>query len=47
VEQSRFADTAKALRVLGIEVVGAAFADEFIEEVRAQLLSVEPSVRSN
>jgi len=30
VEQSRFADTAKALCAAGIEVVGAPFADEFI-----------------
>src|SRR5262249_24833191 len=39
VQQSRFADTAKALRAAGIEVVGAPYADEFVEEVRAQLLS--------
>jgi len=41
VEQSRFADTAKALRAAGIEVVGAPYADEFVEEVRTQLLSVD------
>jgi hypothetical protein len=41
VEQSRFAETAKALRAAGIEVVGAPYADEFVEEVRAQLLSVD------
>jgi len=40
LEQSRFADTARALRVAGIEVVGAPYADEFVEEVRAELLSV-------
>jgi hypothetical protein len=41
VEQSRFADTAKALRAVGTEVVGAPYADQFVEEVRAQLLSVD------
>jgi len=41
VEQSRFADTAKALRAAGIEVVGAPYGDEFVEEVRTQLLSVD------
>jgi len=41
VEQSRFANTAKALCAAGIEVVGAPYADEFVEEVRTQLLSVD------
>jgi hypothetical protein len=41
VEQSRFAETAKALSAAGIEVVGAPYADEFVEEVRTQLLSVD------
>jgi hypothetical protein len=41
VKQSKFADTAKALRAAGIEVVGAPYADEFVEEVRTQLLSVD------
>jgi len=41
VEQSRFVGIAGALGAAGIEVVGAPFADEFVEEVRAQLLSVE------
>src|SRR5262252_8916830 len=41
LERSRFADTAKALRAAGIEVVGAPYADEFVEEVRTQLLSVD------
>jgi len=41
VEQSRFAGVAEALGGAGIEVVGAPFADEFVEEVRAQLLSVD------
>jgi hypothetical protein len=41
VEHSRFADTAKALRAAEIEVVGAPYADEFVEEVRTQLLSVD------
>ena len=41
VEQSRFADTAKALGAAGIDVVGAPFADEFVEQVRSQLLGVD------
>jgi hypothetical protein len=41
VEQSRFADIANALCAAGIEVVGAPYADEFVEEVRAQLLGVD------
>lgn len=40
VEKSRFADTAEALRAAGIEVVGAPYADEFVEQVRARLLGV-------
>jgi hypothetical protein len=41
VEQSRFAGIVEALGAAGIEAVGAPFADEFVEEVRAQLLSVD------
>src|SRR5262245_12375679 len=41
VEQSRFAETAKALRAAGIDGVGAPYADALVEEVRAQLLSVD------
>jgi hypothetical protein len=41
VQQSRFADIAQALCAAGIEVVGAPYADEFVEEVRAQLLGVD------
>src|SRR5262249_27179312 len=41
LERSRFADTAKALRAAGIEVVGAPYADEFVGEVRTELLSVD------
>jgi len=41
VEQWRFADTAKALGAAGIDVVGAPYADEFVEQVRSQLLGVD------
>jgi hypothetical protein len=41
LEQSRFADTAKALGAAGMEVVGAPYADEFVEEVRTRLLGVD------
>lgn len=41
VEQSRFAGVAKALSAAGIEVVGAPFADEFVADVRTQLLGVD------
>jgi hypothetical protein len=41
IEQSRFAGVAKALFSTGIEVVGAPYADEFVEQVRAQLLGVD------
>jgi hypothetical protein len=41
VEQSRFAGIVNALCAAGIEVVGAPYADEFVEETRAQLLSVD------
>lgn len=40
IEQSRFAGVAKALSAVGIEVVGAPYADEFVEQVRSQLLGV-------
>ena len=33
VQQSRFADIAQALCAAGIEVVGAPYADEFVEEL--------------
>jgi hypothetical protein len=41
VEQSRFADTAKALGAAGLDVVGAPYTDEFVEQVRSQLLGVD------
>ena len=41
LEQSRFADIAKALDAVGIGAVGAPYADKFVEEVRAQLQSVD------
>jgi hypothetical protein len=41
VEQSRFADTWKALNAAGLEALGAPYADQFVEAVRAQLLSVD------
>lgn len=41
VEQSRLSRVADALREVGIDVVGAPFADAFVEEVRAQLLGVD------
>ena len=41
VEQSRFAGVANALSAVGIEVVGAPYADAFVEHVRAQLLGVD------
>lgn len=41
VEQSRFAGVASAFSAAGIEVVGAPYADAFVENVRAQLLGVD------
>ena len=41
VERTRFSGIAGALASTGIEAVGAPYADQFVEEVRAQLLSVE------
>jgi hypothetical protein len=41
LDKSRFAEIAQALRTAGMVVVGAPYADEFVEEVRAQLLSVD------
>lgn len=41
VEQSRFADIVKALCAAGIEVVGAPYADEFVQEIRAKLLNAD------
>src|SRR5688572_19059849 len=41
LDQSRFAGIANALRATGMEIVGAPFADELVEEVRAQLLGVD------
>jgi hypothetical protein len=41
LEESRFAATASALSRVGIEVVGAPYADAFVEQVRAQLLKVD------
>ena len=39
--QSRFADIAGALGAVGIDVVGAPYADAFVHEVRALLLGVD------
>lgn len=41
LENSRFAATAKALVAAGMEVEGAPYADEAVEDVRAQLLHVD------
>ncbi len=41
IEQSRFAGVAKALSGAGIEVVGAPYADPFVEDIRARLLTVD------
>jgi hypothetical protein len=41
VEQSPFAGIVKALCAAGMEVVGAPYDDDFVEEVRAQLLGVD------
>jgi hypothetical protein len=41
LEQSRFAETAGALRATGIEVVAAAYADEIATEVRERLSTVD------
>jgi hypothetical protein len=39
--QSRFAATADAFRAAGADVVGAAYADHIVEQVRKILLSVD------
>lgn len=39
--QSRFAGVAKAIGAAGLDVVGAPYADAFVEDVRAQLVSVD------
>jgi Domain of unknown function (DUF6815) len=41
LEQSRFAGTSKALRAAGVEAVGAPYADPFVEDIRARLLTVD------
>jgi hypothetical protein len=41
LEQSRFARVATAIGSLGVEVEGAPYADEAVEQVRAQLLRVD------
>jgi uncharacterized protein DUF6815 len=41
VQETRFGGIADALASTGIDVVGAPYADQFVEEVRARLLSVE------
>lgn len=41
LDQSRHADTARALAAAGIEVVGAPYADDIMEEVRETLLSMD------
>ncbi len=41
LEDSRFGATAAALRAAGLEVEGAPYADEAVEDVRAQLLRVD------
>jgi hypothetical protein len=38
LDQSRFSGIAEALAAAGIEVVGAPYADEFVDEAHAQLL---------
>ena len=41
LEQSRFAGVAEALSGAGIEAVGAPYADPFVEDIRARLLTVD------
>jgi hypothetical protein len=41
LEQSRFAETAAALRAAGIDVIGAPYADDIVDEVRHLLRSVD------
>ena len=41
IDESRFAEVAKALRAAGMDVVGAPYADKLIADVRAQLLGVD------
>lgn len=41
MEQTRFGGIAEALSSTGIEVVGAQYADEFVDEVRAELPRVD------
>ena len=41
LEQSRFARVAAAIGALGVEVEGAPYADEAVDQVRAQLLRVD------
>ena len=41
LEQSRFVDTAAALRAAGLDVVVAPFADEIVDDVRARLSDVD------
>jgi hypothetical protein len=41
LDQSRFAETAAALRAAGIDVIGAPYADDIVDEVRRQLRSVD------
>jgi hypothetical protein len=41
VMQSRFASVARAIGAAGLDVIGAPYADAFVDDVRAQLLSVD------
>jgi hypothetical protein len=41
LDQSRHAETANALGAAGLDVVGAPYADDFVEDVRARLSSVD------
>ena len=41
LDHSRLAATATALRAAGLEVIGVPYADETVEQVRAQLLRVD------
>ena len=41
LEQSRHGETAKALCAAGIDVVGAPYADAFVDDIRARLLDVD------
>ena len=42
--QSRFVGVAKAMDAGGLDVIGAPYADAFVENVRAQLMKVDSAV---